>query len=30
MMYAEPVRSIHKFHRTLWKLPGRLPAREEA
>lgn len=29
MMYAEPVRSIHKFHHTLWKLLGRLPAPEE-
>lgn len=25
MMYTEPVESIHKFHRWLWKIFGKLP-----
>lgn len=25
MMYAEPVESVHKFHRWIWKIFGKLP-----
>lgn len=25
LMYAEPVRSFHKFHRWVWKILGKLP-----
>jgi len=25
-MFAEPVDSIHKFHRWIWKIFGKLPA----
>jgi predicted CoA-binding protein len=25
MMFAEPVKSIHKFHRWIWKILGKLP-----
>jgi len=24
-MFAEPVQSIHKFHKTIWKILGLLP-----
>jgi predicted CoA-binding protein len=26
LMFAEPVRSIHSFHRWIWKLIGRYPS----
>lgn len=26
LMYAEPVESIHKFHKWIWKLIGKVPA----
>jgi predicted CoA-binding protein len=25
LMFAEPVESIHKFHKWLWKIFGKLP-----
>lgn len=25
LMFAEPVKSVHKFHRWLWKILGKLP-----
>lgn len=25
LMFAEPVRSFHRFHRTIWRLLGKLP-----
>jgi len=29
MMFAEPVRSVHSFHRTIWKWLGKLPAADQ-
>jgi predicted CoA-binding protein len=26
MMFAEPIKSFHKFHRFIWKLIGKIPA----